>query len=199
MRGLLNDDEMINALKNGGRERERALSQLYDWREVKIRIFNYVKHYSGTKEEAHEIFIETILAVDRNVRNNRYNKESTLKTYFFSIAKYCFHNYRKTEKSRREHKENMRLEEIDYFSPELIFIEKELGHNLKSIMQKLTDECRKILNFWSLSYNFSEMSTVMESKNPNQLRKKKFLCMKKLAQFIYQNPDFLPDHFYENL
>src|SRR5262245_60376196 len=89
-------DEMLKAAILGSEaQRETVFSYLYrksGWQQWVIR---YVKADGGDTEDGHEVFQESIIWFDQNIRWGRFEGKSTLQTYFYGIVKKVWVNWKR--------------------------------------------------------------------------------------------------------
>jgi RNA polymerase sigma factor (sigma-70 family) len=187
-----NDEEIIKAIKSGGKNRKDALSYVFTDLGLKKRVSNFVSYYKGNQDDIHDVLVESIIIFDRNIRYNKFEEKSTLLTYAYSIAKWYWINKSREEKRTAELKAKIESESIDIKNPELLFIEEETKFRFERILQHLSEKCKEILKYWSLSYSYKEIAEKLEIENHNSIRKQKLYCQRKLAIYLKDNPQLIP-------
>ena len=85
---LLYDSELLESIKGAPDERMRALKHLFQSQELKSFVIKYVCAHGGFIQDAEDVFQETVIIFDRAIRENKFNGQSSLKTYFWGIAKW---------------------------------------------------------------------------------------------------------------
>ena len=189
------DEDLINALKNGGRERKDAMIQIYFDSGLKRKVTNFLYHKTGNISELEDVITEAFIIFERNVRNNKFKGESSLNTYIFSIAKFFWVNKHRRKKLDFVSFEEEKMKVKEFQNPELIFINEELKQKLEGILLNLTEKCRKVITFWSLSYNNKEIAEEIDLGKGRSARNQKHQCLKKLKQFMAQNPELIPSEY----
>jgi hypothetical protein len=79
----LTDDELCTAIASGGEARNRAIETIYQWRDMKEKVMQYVKQHGGQKQDGLDTFHDGIIALDTNIRSGRYRAESGLQGFKF--------------------------------------------------------------------------------------------------------------------
>ena len=184
----MKDSEIIHDILNGGKSRLNALSLLYNSDSFKKRIESLVYYFGGSREEVEEILTETIIIFDRNVRNGLFKENSSIQTYIFSIARHYYYVKRRKRSIHPIQIDELEEEPIAISNPELICIDQEAEQLLLQILGQLGEKCKKILRYWSSSYSYKEIASIMQLHNAGNARKRKHDCLKKLENYLVQNP-----------
>lgn len=193
------DEKIIDAIKKGGADRKSALSDLYRDQVIEQRIINLVIHRGGNKDEASEIFIESIILTDRNIRADKFRQESSLRTYIYAVAKFTWNNYVRAKRNRRKnvsYEYHEIPEQIEHQNPELLYLEDELKEKLKALLELLNEKCRTIIKLWSQGADYTEIAENLGVKAGGALRKQKLVCMRKLKEHLLANPDIIPKFYH---
>lgn len=179
------DEELVLAIQGNTAERDSAMRYIFknlDWKGI---LRNYLKQRGG-EQDVDDIFQKSIITFDRNIRQGKYKGNSTLKTYFISIAK---HLWWKDMKNRRA-KEVLQVEHYDgeEESVDVQVIRKEQKQYISKILSKIGERCKKILQLYQLDYTMEEIATALSMSNANMAKKDAYRCRKKLKQYIADNP-----------
>ena len=186
-----NDIHLIENLLTKGAKEERALGIIY--KNNKSLIEQLVLKNAGTKEEAKDVFQDSLIDFYENVQAGKFKGESTISTYLYSIARFKWLNRLKRKKT-----ETRIIDTQDYTglgeSFEEDFIEKEKEEQLMSLFDQLGTSCKDLL-IHSIYYNYSMTEIVAKLKfNSEQVaRNQKYRCLKKLKELLKNKPDLL--HF----
>ncbi len=189
------DQQIINALKYGGHRRRDAMAYLFRNSGIKEKVTNFIIHRTGRVEDVSDVMIESFIIFERNLRYNKFKGESSLTTYYYSIAKMYWLNKAKKQNLKivKESSEMFNLKDIQ--NPELIFIDNESKKNLDKILSLLTEKCKGVLKYWSQDYTFSEIAKKLNLGSEGSVRKQKFYCLKKLAMHIKEHPELIPAYY----
>ena len=182
-------NEIVAALNGNSKEWENALKFIYLNDLLKGKIIQFVQKYGGNAEDGEDLFQEGIIAMDKNIRNQKFKGNTTIDGYLFSICRYLwFNHYRKNH--RLQFTEEMtKLDQLELASPEKIAQDKDRKKFLEEILQRLGQECKQILQLWRLSYSMKEIKHEMKLSSEGMARKKKHQCYKRLCHFLNDHPN----------
>ncbi len=178
------DKDIINALKKGGKETNKALAHLFENKIIFNRVQNYVLYNGGGVQDATDVYIESLIILEKNIRKNKFKQDSTLMTYLTGIAKYCWSQMKKSKGIPIAGNESMALELEIIDTPEHLFITNELKAKLNQALELLGEKCKTLLKMWSQNYSSEEISKHLEMPTPGAVRKQKFYCKERLAEII---------------
>lgn len=99
------------------RQRDWALYQFYVDLEIKSWVKSYINNHGGNDEDAEDVFQESIIIFDRNIRNEKFEGKSSLKTYLLSVVKWSWVSYRRKKGNTVEIKPEMVDDLDDTFKP----------------------------------------------------------------------------------
>lgn len=190
-----NYEALIKDIEKGGKFCREALGKLYRDKQILNRVINYVKYNGGYEEEALSVLAEALIILERNIRYNKYKYASNLSTYLFGIVKHCWKQERR--KNNTESGENIPIpEKLDYQNPELIYLSNELQTKLDEILNLIGAKCKQLMIYWSQSYSYEEIATLMDFGNVQNVRKQKFYCKSKILETLKQNPELIPEIYH---
>lgn len=183
------DQEMIEAIGQGGSELERVMRSLYQESDLKGKITEFVISMGGTTEDAEDIFQDSIRNLILSVRKEQYKGLGTISGYLYGTARNLW--YKRFRKIRRaaDWESTAIAEEADHNSPEIVLVDQELEIKINELLDMTGEKCRKVLEMWKLSYSMKEIAEKLGYKNEGVARKTKRLCMKKLLDILDQRPD----------
>lgn len=189
---MLKTDEIIisQILSNDDRLRNKALEKLYDFCFTLVR--NFVTKNSGTEEDAKDVFQDGIAILYQNMLQGKFNQDSSIKTYTFSICRNLW-----LMKIRK----NAKINEID-ITEGLVEIEDVQSQftNLKKlehILGELNADCQKVLTaFYLESKSMKELQDLFQLGSIQATKNKKLRCMKHLMQLISKKK-LTPNDFME--
>ncbi len=157
---------------------------LRDW------VFGYVKNKGGTADDAKDVFQETICTLDRSIREGAFKENSTLKTYFFAIAKWTWVTF-----NRKIHKplpEGLPSADTETTALDIDVIANEKRELLDKAIASLGPECEQLLMLYKLDYSMKEVAQRLDFvANENMAKKKAHKCRGKLKEALLQQPQLL--------
>ncbi|MBL7830785.1 MAG: hypothetical protein JNK41_07145, partial [Saprospiraceae bacterium] len=91
----ITDEVIISALLGGVDQRELVFKYFYQNSGYRSWVIDYVCSNQGDLASAEDVFQEAVIILDRSIRENKYEGSSSIKTYFFGIAKQYWFNQRR--------------------------------------------------------------------------------------------------------
>ncbi len=183
---IWSDDKIVEALKGSITDRNQTLKYVFiklNWKEM---VINYILKNGGNETDAIEIANDTLIYFDRNIRNNRFKGNSSLKTYFMAIAK------------RQWWKQQQRKKHFDEFDPqkhdrtvenaEDYILKKERIQYLKLLAAKFGEKCKKVFQLIQLGYKGIELAKELGLENADMAKKTTYRCREKLRKYLKDNP-----------
>ena len=138
-------------------------------------------YHWGLSDYFEDIMQDARLKVYINLKQNKFRKDSSLKTYVYRIAKYtCIDYIRKTYKQQSGIADTIIVDENDNALDKLIHSEKEAVFRI--ILNKIAAMCREILQLVfieRLSYN--EISIILDTAE-GTIKSRVSRCLDKAAQ-----------------
>ncbi len=183
----MTDQQIITTLKESSiKYCEQALNLVYA--NYYTMIENFVLQNNGNKDDAKDVFQETVMSLYRNVKNDKYSLDSKLSTYIFSIGKNNW--YKKLRKNgRMSHLKEEQHHQIS--SDEDIQADIEYTEQQKLIgklLHKAGEECSKLLKlFYFEKMRMVKIANVFDFSSEQVAKNKKNKCMKKLRAVILSN------------
>lgn len=181
------DEELLQAIRDDI-NMDDAIRYLY--RNYFDGLSIYVQQNQGSRQDAEDIFQETIVAFIQLVQQNRFRGDASIKTFLFAINKNTWLNElkRKGRAGVREAKFETARETIDEGINHYI-AGREARTQVLDIMDKLGESCKKILlAFYYENLSMKEILSTMNYENDQVLRNKKHKCLKQLEQMLTINP-----------
>src|SRR5687768_15271862 len=83
------DDELIDAILQ---EKNLNSAILFIYQQYSDTVSSFITNNGGSVQDAEDIFQETVLAFLSSVKNGKYRKESTVKTFIVSVARNIWYN-----------------------------------------------------------------------------------------------------------
>ncbi|MBL7816125.1 MAG: sigma-70 family RNA polymerase sigma factor [Saprospiraceae bacterium] len=182
------DSDLIDAFHEGGIRREKALRQIYQSDKLHKTIVSYVLGHGGNSQDAEDVFQDTIILFDRQLREGNFKGQSSLATYFMGIAKWRWVSI------RRKFGGDLELKPEQYDAPiesvEARVIEDEKREIIDEILSKIGERCKTILKLYKLSYSMEEIAAELKLSSPEMAKKNAYECRKKFKDFVGLNPHY---------
>lgn len=150
----------------------------------------YLKSKGAVEEEAEDCFFEGLSAMVINIRAGKFNKESSLETYLFSICKMIWYKKFKRMVTHQNWADQYDMDET-VAGAEIKMIGEELQKGLALLMGRLKDKCSEVLHLWSLSYSMTEIADTLGYANPQVAMNKKNKCLSELKNLLAEKPQLL--------
>lgn len=186
------DERTLLDKMNEGSERQIAIEYLYMDFELRSKLFAYLQQLGIQEDDAKDIFQDSFVILDRNIRNKKFRGESTIESYLFSICKYLSYNTIKKSK-RYSYIEDTTLfdefrdpgNEADF---ETSLIRSESRDLLENALSQIGELCKSVLSMWQLNYSMEEIATSNNLSSSDMAKKKRYQCHQKLIVYINTNP-----------
>ncbi len=170
--------EMIQASQ---KETHQAIQQMI--RKNEDRVLRYVLAKGGSKEDAEDVLQEGLTDLILNVRNGKFNMDSSIHTYLIGICKFKWSNkFRKLKRANEYEAEQLTSMETHKSSEAGISFEA--MDELTYWLDQLKEGCKKVLIFWAQGYSMKEISAMMGYQSAQVATNKKSGCMKALHELI---------------
>jgi RNA polymerase sigma factor (sigma-70 family) len=181
------DAELIAAISDT-KDLNKAILSLYQ--QYSETTGAAIIHYGGSRQDAEDIFQETVVAFIEIVKKGKYRKEASIKTFLVAVAKNIWLNELK-RKERSGYREKQfeygrEQNEIDV-SHHISDLEKK--RQLRELVYKLGEPCQKILMlFYYENLSMKEIVDHLPYENEQVVRNKKYKCLQQLTGLINDNP-----------
>lgn len=180
-------DERLEAAICGTQlEREKAIRYMFGGRKQMDRVKNYVVTHGGTEADGQDVFQDAVVLFERNIRQGKFNRQSTLDTYFFAIVKWHWITLRRQQKPTVELNPATHEEQVQ--AVDVGIISEDHRNVLEGALSLIGDKCKKILRFTGLSLSNEEIASEMGYSSPEMARKEVFRCRERFREFIRQRP-----------
>ena len=180
------DQEIIQAFKEGGRSRERMIRYFMD--QHAGYVFSFQKRFHLPLDELKDLYVDSVVALSRQVQRGDFKSASKLSTYLYSI----FSNKCKKKLDRQKERMEDYLEEMPHLPAKAksmlgTLMQKDELDWIDELMKALGEVCRKIL--WDsdyYGYNFSEIAERINYKSAPSVSSKKYKCLEQLRKLIQE-------------
>lgn len=171
------DQEIVEGIKNGGREEDICLKQLY--KDNLRPIMSFVLSNKGTEIEAKEMLQEAIIILYERIKENEFDLKAKLSTFIFSIVKNQWYTHLK-KGDKLVYAEPSESEENVYYmnSHDVADDEKSKLQFVKTLLEQLKEDCKEIIVLSVYQkYTMQEIAEIMGFKNEQIARNKKSKCL----------------------
>lgn len=180
------DDALIRAIEAGGNLREAALEYLCTEAGLYESAAAHILQYGGHEEDAEDVFQESLIVLDRTIREGRFQEGHTLKAYFIAVAKQYWYGQWRTKKRRQAHS-RPEVDELEE-SIEMRFISEERKENLAKAIEQTGERCKIILELYQLHYSAQEIADRVQLSSAEMAKKETYRCRLKLKAFLEAHP-----------
>jgi len=185
----MTDHQIVEAIKNNSiQNSEEALSAIYD--SYYGMIERFIVKNNGTKDDAKDVFQDTIISMYNNIKADKYSADSKLSTYLFSISRNTWFN---------KLKKNTALNKIDDYEHHQISSNEDIHGDLEytehqkqigMLLHKVGSDCTKLLKlFYFEKMRMVKIATLMNYASEKVAKNQKARCMKKLRTIVSSNDD----------
>ncbi len=184
------DIQIIESVRQGGTKLNEVMRYIYRESDYRSSILRYIQSKNGSLADAEDVFQDGIKHFILNIRQGRYEGNSSLRTYLTVICKNIWLNKFQRVVKLQAIKAEVVTENKTEGTPESQLIVTDRAELLQDIIAKVGAECKKVLGLWSLGYSFKEIGT-KSGKTEGTARKQKHDCFKKVMLLLKGRPDLL--------
>jgi len=186
----LSDAELLKRLKGpSASEANAVLKYIYQTNYPTVRA--YVLKNNGKQSDAEDIFQEAMTIFYKKINQDTLVIQQNIGGYLYSIAKNLWLNRLRYQKVRLDNKQQViQQTDIPAASPEADFVREERSQVLKTVIAKLSEDCRKILTlFYFDELKMKNVAERMGLADEQAAKNKKYKCLKKLKSLMLHQPD----------
>ena len=184
---MFDDKTLIAHICGTEAQRDAALSSFFCDTALRGVVIHYVRQHGGTDDDGKDIFQDTMLTFDENIRRGRFEQRSSLRTYYVAIAKQLWFN-----KNRQRQNHTVELEPTHHDdivpSVETQVINEERKGLIDKALSQIGERCKGILNLYKLSYNYQEVAATFGLSSPEMAKKESYRCRLRLRDYITSQP-----------
>lgn len=185
----ISDGDIIEGILGSTESRERIFQYIYSYSGWKSQVESIIINNKGTVTDAEDVFQESIILLDRNIRNNIFNHSSMIKTYFMGIVKQHWFNKQKSKKQIIELDE--KFNESHESENNYTILELEKKEILDQLISQISKQCNEILSLYKLSFSNEEIANKLNLSSAELAKKYTYRCREKLRELIYSKPEWL--------
>ncbi|MEM7105548.1 MAG: sigma-70 family RNA polymerase sigma factor [Bacteroidota bacterium] len=176
------DDQLVAAIRQGGKEAEKAIHSLY--KDHRNQVIQFILSKNGSENDALDVFQDAVISLVTSIEEGKFKGGSTVKTYLFAISKRLW--YRKFNRNTRDDKfrNDFEQKEVTDRDPETLLLKKDRESKIEEVMNQLKPRSREVLMLWIRNYSMKEIAEIMGFKNEQVARNKKSNSLKELKDLI---------------
>ena len=167
---------------------EEALKELYV--DNYYMIENFVIKYGGSKEDAKDVFQESIILLYNNIKTRKFELKSKISTYLYSVSRNIWFKKNKREKreSALDEKKFENLASSDNVIEQIVYTEEQIL--IGKLLTKSGERCKQILKLYYFEKNrMKEIAKSLGYASEQVAKNQKAKCMKKLKSIV-KNSDY---------
>ena len=184
------DESLIEAIKNGGSARQRAIQHIYHNGNMRDKVVHFVKQNSGNEQDGQDMFHEGIIVLDRNIRQEKFRGESKLSLYLYSICRFQWMNQLRKKGKVDLKSDHTSMDDVAPENPETEFVTAERKAMLQKVVSQLNERCQRLLEMWKLSYSMEEIAAELGFSSAAMARKNRYRCHQSLIKLLKDNPQW---------
>ncbi len=183
MKKFSNDEIVRGILEHD----DKILLHIYEENYKKIEQL-VVSNY-GNKDEAADVFQESLIIVYDKIRSNNLTLTAYFDTYLYGVAKLVWRSLlRKKNNTVPAELLKERLVEEDDIQKNLIQNEK---HQLVwHYFQKLTTDCQKVIRLFLDGKSIREITQIMNYSSEQHTKNRRLRCKERLISLLLKDPKF---------
>jgi len=183
-----NDTELLAALQGSESERGQALDHFFQDPRLMVWALRHVQLSGGSVQDGQDVFEESFLIFERQVRTGHFRGESSLETFFHGIVRWQWLAQRR---KKRPAVEIETLPDVPDLSPcpEKLLISDERRVILSALVAQVGERCRKLLGLFQLNHSMREIRDEMGFANDQVAANEVYGCREKLKKIIRLDPE----------
>jgi RNA polymerase sigma factor (sigma-70 family) len=181
------DAALLAAMQGSETERRQALQYFFENPRLLAWVMRHVQIQGGSAQDAKDVFEESFIVFERQIRTGHFRGESALETWFHGIVRWQWLAMR-----RKQHP----YDEISDLNqppndptPEKILISEERRVILQTLIAQVGERCQKLLGLFQLHYSMREIRDTMGYASDQVAANQIHDCREKLKKIIHQQPE----------
>lgn len=149
----------------------------------------HVRANGGSKEDAEDVFQDTIVVIFRKLESPEFSLRSSFGTYVFAIGKRVWLH----KISRRSKRPQTSLEDaaiLQSESPDLQVERTEKYRFFREKLKQLGEGCQHVLKLFFAGESMADIAKKMGFASEGYAKKRKFHCKQQLTKLVKADPRF---------
>ncbi|MFA0962448.1 RNA polymerase sigma factor [Roseivirga sp. BDSF3-8] len=186
MRVNYSREEIMSGLASGDEKSEnRFMTYLYN--EYYGLIESFVMKNSGTKDDACDVFQDSLIVLYHKANDGGFELSCSVKTYLYSVSRNLWMDKLRQNSNRARLLDDHEFEKVQE-SDMNVLLENERSEIVASLLKELGDKCRSVLTlFYYHKKSMKEIAGTLEMASEAVARNKKHACLKKFRDMIGEN------------
>ncbi len=183
-----NDTDLLSALRGSDSERQQALGHFFENPRLLAWVVHHVQISGGGEQDGKDVFEESFLVFERQLRTGHFRGESSLETYFHGIARWQWLAFRRKNRPTADLEKQPDLPSEEH-SPEKILISDERRVMLSGLIAQVGERCRKLIGWYQLNYSMREIREISRFASDQVAANEVHGCREKLKKIIQRDPE----------
>jgi RNA polymerase sigma factor (sigma-70 family) len=158
---------------------DKALAHLYH--EYADMVSHLIITNSGSKDDAEDIFQDTIIVIYEKIKSGGFKLNSSLKTYIYAVSRNLW-LYKLRQKSRDSKlEESFMVIPVDEMEVDNFYEENNNHDKMPDYIRLLGESCKKILlMFYYEKLSTKDIADKMQLAGSDYVKTQKYRCLQKL-------------------
>ena len=182
---LLSNSEEVIVLCQDPATMNNVIIEILNNRSLNIHIGGLLRKYSDPIIDKDSIMNDTIISFIKFCNKKDARIQSSVVSYLKRIATNIWLLHIRKHKKENHLELDSSLKSIEIIN----IIDKDAKKSISQLLNQIKSDCKEILELWALNYRMSEIASKLKYDSEGYLRKKKYLCLKKLISLVNSNQD----------
>jgi RNA polymerase sigma factor (sigma-70 family) len=186
-RSTLSDEAILSGIVSDGILQRNTENKLYE------QYFYFIKDatfkHKILDDEAASLYTDSVLAFIENVRSNRFQGNSAIKTYLYQIfSNKCVDFIRKTATNKMSVHETESIDDSVFMMPDDAknILQKLISENEVSLLKikigQLGEKCQQMVLAWSEGFTDNQIAQELGYQTANVAKTSRLRCLDKLRE-----------------
>lgn len=181
----LTSEEILTGLRQ---KNDQILKWIYS--ETYPGVLKYILLNNGNEQDAEDVFQEALVLIYRKVMHDELELSSGFGTYLTALCKHLWNNhFRKNKNINYQDINHELLEDIEKVH-DMPVKDQAVKRIIQKHLLQMSPECKQLLMLFYDHVPYDEIRQSMGLKSDGYVRKRKFICKKKLMERLLNDPDF---------
>jgi len=187
----LSDQDLVTGLQNNPSQNRRYENILYERYIYLVDVG--IKKHRLTQDEAISVYSDTVLAAIKQIKEQRFEQRSELKTFIFQIfSNKCVDHFRKTTTNKASVHQAVDLSDFSAIIPDNQTILQKLiqQSEIQLIYQKLAligQKCQDLLKLWNEGFTDDEIMDTLDYNSTDVVKSSRQRCLSKLKDLVHNS------------